>query len=200
MHKNGFTVFFAVLVSSLALAVGLAIYDLLQRELALSQVATQSQYAIYAADTGAECALYWDQKYLDGSGNKLNGGAGSVFSTSTLDDQEPTSANSIPCNTASITASPPPQADASQFGDPLHLNPCSSGNTASWTAWCKTENSSAATTTFNISVASGGQTMCATVEVKKWGNPSQTTIISHGYNTCASTGVDRLERALQVNY
>ena len=56
-----------MLVGSLALAVGLAIYDLTIRELDLSAVATQSQYAVYAADTGAECALYWDTKCPLGS-------------------------------------------------------------------------------------------------------------------------------------
>ncbi|HVU79745.1 MAG TPA: hypothetical protein VHD37_00085 [Candidatus Paceibacterota bacterium] len=77
---RGFTVFFAVLVSSLALAVGLALYDLLSRELVLSQTTTQSQYAIYAADTGAECALYWDSKYV-GSSGLTSGFASSTTST-----------------------------------------------------------------------------------------------------------------------
>ena len=60
---KGFTIFFAMLVGALALSIGLAIYDLTVRELDLSATATQSQYAIYAADSGAECALYWDNKY-----------------------------------------------------------------------------------------------------------------------------------------
>lgn len=63
-HKRGFTIFFAVLVSSLALAIGLVIYDVTVRQLALATSSLQSQYAIYAADTGAECALYWDTKGL----------------------------------------------------------------------------------------------------------------------------------------
>ena len=56
-YKRGYTVFFAALVASLALAVGLAVYDLTVREVDLSLTATQSQYAVYAADGGAECAL-----------------------------------------------------------------------------------------------------------------------------------------------
>lgn len=73
MKPRGFTIFFATLVASLALAVGLAIYDLTIRSIQLSSIATQSQYAIYASDAGAECALYWDSKY---------GGSGSLFATS----------------------------------------------------------------------------------------------------------------------
>ena len=64
-----------MLISSLALAVGLAIFDLTIRELELSQTAAQSQYAVYAADTGADCALYWDLKYTDSDA--------SAFGTST---------------------------------------------------------------------------------------------------------------------
>lgn len=78
-HRNngGFTIFFAMLVGGLALAIGVAIYDLTVRELDLSGTATQSQYAIYAADTGAECALYWDFKC------ELSGcSAGAAFATS----------------------------------------------------------------------------------------------------------------------
>lgn len=70
---RGFTVFFAILVSSLALAIGVAIYDVVSRELILSQVSSESHYAIFASDSGAECALFWDNKFE---------GSGSAFATS----------------------------------------------------------------------------------------------------------------------
>lgn len=70
--KTGFTIFFATLVASLALAIGLAIYDVVVRQLNLSTTVSQSQYAIFAADSGAECALYWDSKY-NGSGSAFSG-------------------------------------------------------------------------------------------------------------------------------
>lgn len=95
-NSRGFTVFFAILVASLALAIGLAIYDLTVRELKLSTTATQSQYAIYAADTGAECALYWDTKY---QGNK------SAFGTSTA-SVWPAAGSGIFCNQQDIVAIP----------------------------------------------------------------------------------------------
>jgi len=85
--------FFAVLVSSLALAIGLAIYDLVARELHLSSVSEQSQYAIYAADTGAECAVYWDLHY---TGDK------SIFATSS-EDYAALAATGAICNGADIT-------------------------------------------------------------------------------------------------
>lgn len=94
VSARGFTLFFAVLVASLALAIGLAIYDITIRELDLSATATQSEYAIYAADTGAECALYWDAKYNTNQ---------SAFATSSA-SRPPTSG--IYCNSIDIAAAP----------------------------------------------------------------------------------------------
>ncbi|TSC69171.1 MAG: hypothetical protein G01um101456_315 [Parcubacteria group bacterium Gr01-1014_56] len=175
--KRGFTAFFAVLISSLALAVGLSIYDLLVRGLLLSQTASQSQYAIFAADAGVECALYWDAKapILNGSPSVFGTSSGSTWG-----------ASPIACNTQNITVQGPPLADLVQYPG------CSSS------AWCITSNSNAATTTFTIFFTP--QTYCATVVVAKSGNPSQTSVVSHGFNDCTTTGPVRLERALQVRY
>lgn len=92
-YKKGFTVFFATLVASLALAIGFAIYDLTVRSLNLSTVASQSQYAIYAADTGAECVLYWDSHY---NTNK------SAFATTSAYTP---AWSGVVCNTQDISAS-----------------------------------------------------------------------------------------------
>lgn len=58
--KLGFAILYAVLVASLLLSIGLAIFNLTIKELLLSSLGRDSQFAFYAADTGAECALYWD--------------------------------------------------------------------------------------------------------------------------------------------
>lgn len=160
--NGGFTIFFASLVTALALGIGLAIYDLTVRELDLSATANQSQYAIYAADSGAECVLYWDSKCTDGSC-----AAGSAFATST-GSSVPSSG--IVCNGQDIAAS--------------------------WDTAQRTAN--AATTTFTITFPP--RAYCATVEVSKSGTPSKTVIISHGFNTCATGALQRVERALQVTY
>lgn len=61
--ESGFTLLLAALVSSIVLALGAAIYGLAVKELQLSSLGRDSQYAFFAADTGAECALYWDIRY-----------------------------------------------------------------------------------------------------------------------------------------
>ncbi len=60
MVEKGFAMLFAVLVSSIILAIGLSIFNLTIKELTLSSSGRESQVAFYAADTGAECALYWN--------------------------------------------------------------------------------------------------------------------------------------------
>jgi len=79
--QAGFAVLYAVLVSSILLSIGLAIFNITIKELLLSSSGRDSQFAFYAADSGAECALYWEQK-------------GGGFSTST--------AGSISCNGSTI--------------------------------------------------------------------------------------------------
>ncbi len=79
-QKGGFAMLFAVLVSSVLLAVGISIFNLTVKELALSSSGRESQFSFYAADTGAECALYWDFKGTD------------IFATST-DARTPTPSN-----------------------------------------------------------------------------------------------------------
>jgi hypothetical protein len=190
MHKRGFTIFFAVLVASLALAVGLSIYDILVREIQLSGIATQSQYAIYAADTGAECALYWDNQYKTVSPSDADGSAFATSSDYTVGDTANGTTGVVTCNTQDIV-----QAG----GFPA----------AAWSIVAPTYNQLGgpplpqATTTFYLSLGTSQKDPCALVTVAKnasqKGYPSQTTVTAHGYNTCTS-GSDRLERVLQVSY
>lgn len=189
-NTRGFTIFFAMLVGGLALAVGAAIYDLTVREIDLSAAANQSQYAIYAADTGVECALYWDAKA------PMLGGLPSVFSTSSASQDF---AGTATCNGQNIrTVGTPP---ASGYVDPP----------TGWLGWSVDEPTSgpqaneAATTTFTLmaySTTTPRQSYCAVVQVGKAtiSNILYTTIISKGYNNCHPTGVARLERTLRVNY
>ena len=60
--NKGFTLLFAVLVTSVALVVGVGVFDVVLRQIELSGVGRESQAAFYAADTGIECGLYWDVK------------------------------------------------------------------------------------------------------------------------------------------
>lgn len=62
-HNAGFTLLLAALVASLALTLGLAIVSIARKSVTLSSIGRDSQFAFYAADTAAECALYWDVRF-----------------------------------------------------------------------------------------------------------------------------------------
>lgn len=60
---RGFTLLVGIILTSVLLAVGLALLDITYKQVTLSSAARQSQYAFYAADSAMECALYWDQQH-----------------------------------------------------------------------------------------------------------------------------------------
>jgi len=62
-RSGGFTLLLAALVASIVLALGTSIYTLAQKQVQLSALGRDSQFAFYAADTAAECALYWDFRF-----------------------------------------------------------------------------------------------------------------------------------------
>lgn len=61
--ERGFTILLAALVATLVLALGISVFSIAQKQIILSSLGRGSQYAFYAADTAAECALYWDVRF-----------------------------------------------------------------------------------------------------------------------------------------
>jgi hypothetical protein len=61
-ENKGFALLFSVLVSSLLLTIGLSIFNIALKELAISTASRQSIHAFYAADSGREYILYQDTK------------------------------------------------------------------------------------------------------------------------------------------
>lgn len=59
-NKKGFALLFVVVLSSIILSVALGIADVSFKEVLFSTSTKASNEAFYAADTGVECALYWD--------------------------------------------------------------------------------------------------------------------------------------------
>jgi hypothetical protein len=63
--SRGFALIFAILASSLLISIALSVWNIASREVAFSSFGRESQIALFAADTGAECALYWDLNRVD---------------------------------------------------------------------------------------------------------------------------------------
>ena len=57
---EGFTLFIAIVVSGTLLLIASGIVNLALKQSLISAFGRESQNAFYAADTGIECALYWD--------------------------------------------------------------------------------------------------------------------------------------------
>jgi hypothetical protein len=60
--QQGFVVLFTVLIAGIILALGLGIFSIAYKELQLTFSAKESQYSFFAADAGADCALFYDLK------------------------------------------------------------------------------------------------------------------------------------------
>ena len=170
-QQAGFTMFFAVLVSSLALAIGLAIYDLVVRELEVSSTTEQSQYAIYAADSAVECALYWDYEYTTSTN-----GSNTVFATSSSDTNASLSNAGVYCNGQDIT----------------------SGSGGSNRQVVSSAN--AATTTSSLTIGTYYAIVQVVKLTDAISGTATTTIYSYGFNTSATTSPNAVERELQVSY
>ena len=86
--QRGFTLLIAVILASVALAIGLALLDIAYKQVVLASAAKQSQTAFYAADSVMECALYYDQQrnlfaYSASSGSVTCNGNSAVAATFT---------------------------------------------------------------------------------------------------------------------
>jgi hypothetical protein len=72
MKKNkGFTLLIAIITTSMLLIVSFVVVNIALKQLILASAAKESQYAFYAADSGTECAVYWDLP-KDGSISKFD--------------------------------------------------------------------------------------------------------------------------------
>jgi len=59
-QERGFVILFAVVLTSIILAITLGLAEISFREVVFSSTGPESNEAFFAADTGAECALYYD--------------------------------------------------------------------------------------------------------------------------------------------
>ena len=60
MKNKGFTLFVSIVVTGTLLLIATTIVNVALKESFITGAARESQYAFYAADSGMECALYWD--------------------------------------------------------------------------------------------------------------------------------------------
>lgn len=101
-RQRGFTLFVAMVVTATLLLIAGGVANLAIKQSLISNAGRESQMAFYAADTGMECALYWDINNPSGS---------SAFSIS--------GGSNISCNGQTITVG---GSSVSTFG-PINFSP-----------------------------------------------------------------------------
>ena len=184
-NKKGFALLMAIILTSTLLLITYALTSITLKGLTLSYAGKDSELAFYAADTGIECAQYWDIRNDEGDQ--------SAFYT--------TPNNTIICNLNSIIGDSNPLGNSivntvpnegtAYFGKQGSI----SGSTESLFQFCL---KGVCTDTVNKSGP------CAIVTVTKVTNQTSgiitTSIESRGYNTCNTASVQRFERALYVTY
>jgi hypothetical protein len=106
---RGFTLLIAIILSSVALSLALALLDISYKQILLALASKQSQYAFANADSALECALYWDFKqdlfnYNTATGNAVcNGNTIAVsYNQSTTPRQR---TFTVPCTAGGTTVS-----------------------------------------------------------------------------------------------
>lgn len=188
MHRNkskiifqgGSVLILALIMASILLSVGLGISGIALKEIKLSSIGTESGKAFYMADTGAECALYWDLRSTTTvdmiDDNTDNDSAGYVFATS-----------SAPGSYVAV-------------GNPIK---CFDGVNITTSSWSVVPGTSPdrAVTTFKLSAADPTEP-CVIITVEKrdtGGGVFTTTIDSRGQSSC-DTNPRRVERGLRVSY
>jgi hypothetical protein len=176
---------FAVIVSTLVLAVGGSIINIALKQVILSGVGRDSQYAFYAANTGIECALYWD---ITGS---IAGAGG--FPTST-DFEVPNSAGCA--GTDNIFDARPLNEGGAEFDIEPEVVVDDMDGVEFTQSTFKLRNFQ--------NIEGVNLEYCADVVVYKAtdasGLVSETRIQSRGYNTCNIENPRRIERGLEMNY
>ncbi len=177
-QKNkGFALLLAVLLGSLIISTALGIFNLTYKESIISASGRESEFALYAADSGIECALLYDVGKSPDGGN---------FSTSTSWNQ--THIGNVICNGIHVTDVDPDYAVPEFDG----------GNAANG-------QPAFATTTFSYQLPPDTFSQpCVTVSVAKIenpvGSPIQTFIQARGYNTCDTSNPRRVERGLNIKF
>ena len=182
---RGAILLIAVTVSSLVLAIGLGILNITRKEIILSAYSKESGKAFYAADTGIECALFWDINYAGANPSLVR----SPFATSSVPSLS--ESNDLACA-------------GQKFNN--HANP-------NFQEWNISRDSAGATTTFKFSTWSTNydsidiDNPCVEVIIEKYeeniGLPTpviRTRISSIGYNTCDESKKRRVSRGVRVRY
>lgn len=196
--QKGFALLLAVVIAGILISITFIMFSISLKQITLSTTGKNSQYSLYAADTGIECALDADYRIETTNGNvfadiattNANCDSNGACDTTT-NPTAPASALPFNCNNQAIVYQTSPVYNT----DPIVIR----GKTYP----------KAVTTVFKVIVDTN---RCAIVTVSKYASSTldtsnnktteylNTKIESRGYNSCTNLDPQRLERGLEVYY
>jgi type II secretory pathway pseudopilin PulG len=185
--KGGFALLFAILVSILIVSIGASIISISLRQIILSSTSRESQLAFYAANTGIECAFYWDLNTPE------NGRA--VFPSSASGERALSNPEGSDISCAKVNVVRP--ALSKDYSDDAK-----SFVSVKAREWTQSNNK----TSFSFVIINNTQgspvELCTfvTVEKSRSGSSNVATISSQGYNTCDLSNPRAVERGIQIKY
>ena len=166
---------FSVLISSLLLTIGLSIFSIALKELSISTASRQSVYAFYAADSGRECAFYWD---ISRNGGRIPN----------LFDNDKVTGEAIYCGNSIL--------------NPMYIKGSAEYPETALTTTSHIPNFGSTLETISVKNDTEGPNFKVTIikSIEYRGTADavlHSTIISDGRD---STGGDRVERSIEQNY
>jgi type II secretory pathway pseudopilin PulG len=180
--QKGFTLLFSTLVASLVLMIALAIANISLQQFSLSSAARESQLAFYLADTGIDCAQYYDRKSPGGfqfPTNEDTNGYPDTYPDNTLNCGQYTNQQG---QTFNLTSAAPVITPRGEFGTTTSIYRI---NSSLNNETCNPDRPS-----FEIEVN----------KRKVNTDVYNTEIRARGYNTCDVNNPRRVERGLLIRY
>jgi type II secretory pathway pseudopilin PulG len=175
--EKGFTLLFAVLLSTLIVSISASIISIALRQTILSGTSRESQYAFYAANTVLECAFYWD-----------------ITNSTVFPAPEDSRISSLDPDYYNIKCAGGNIITGEEFNSSFAIEGWDISEDDQTTFYMEIKD--------NGSLGPGGETQCAKATVKKTVDDGviTTRIEAKGYNTCDLTHPRAVERGLVQEY
>ena len=182
--KKGFTLLFAVLVSSLVISISATVISIALRQTIISGTSRESQYAFYATNTMMECVFYWDVVGIENSSEPVFLAPNENYAESAPDKA------AVTCGKGNILT-----------GDGFDTSYANNTKSRTFTSGDPTKQ----TVYMEISDVGDDAThspYCAEATITKEisGSRIKTTIEAKGYNTCDLSSPRAVERGLIQSY
>lgn len=107
-YQQGVAILFAILLVSIVLTVSLTLFNITFRQLILSSLARESQFAFYASDSARNCARYYDS-LTDSGGLSVSPFGHFELSAGNLVFVPPAAGQSMNCGQGIVSSPNPPE-------------------------------------------------------------------------------------------